>query len=246
MKLNCDLGESFGAWTMGQDELVMPLIDMANVACGFHAADPLTMHKTVSLAAENGVLIGAHPSYHDLVGFGRRSIAHTADEVTALLLYQLGALEGICRAEGTQLSYVKPHGALNNDMMKDPALLETVMKAIASYKAGLSLMIPVTLQHDQHRALADRIGVPLIFEAFADRAYTDAGLLVPRSEIGAVLHEPDQIVQQALSFANRGGLHSISGQWLELPAESLCVHGDNENALAAVRAIRQAFAEQTP
>ncbi|MDC0661825.1 5-oxoprolinase subunit PxpA [Marinobacter sp. SS21] len=245
MKLNCDLGESYGAWTMGQDDQVMPLIDMANIACGFHAGDPVTMRNAVSLAAKNGVQIGAHPSYQDLVGFGRRSIAHSPDEVTALMLYQLGALEGICRAEGVELSYVKPHGALNNDMMKDPALLETVMQAVICYRSDLALMIPATSKYREHRALAERVGLPLILEAFADRAYDDAGQLVPRSQPGAVHHAPEVIVQQALSFANQGGLRSISGQWLELPAESLCVHGDNAAALEAVRAIRQAFAERS-
>lgn len=241
MKLNCDLGESYGAWTMGQDELVMPLIDMANIACGFHAADPLTIHKTVAMALQHGVQIGAHPSYHDLVGFGRRSIAHTPDEINALMLYQLGALEGICRAEGARLSYVKPHGALNNDMMRSPELLKTVMESVASYRPGLALMIPATTAYKQHQELASEVGLPLILEAFADRAYDDHGQLVSRAQAGAVHHDPDIIVRQALSFAEKGGLHSTTGQWLELPAESLCVHGDNESALAAVRAIREAF-----
>lgn len=241
MKLNCDLGESYGAWTMGQDELVMPWIDMANVACGFHASDPVIMHKTVAMALEHGVEIGAHPSYHDLVGFGRRSIAHTPEEITALMLYQIGALEGICRAEGARLTYVKPHGALNNDMMKEPSLLRTVMASVANYRPDLALMIPVTLDHSAHRALASQIGVPLIFEAFADRAYDDRGQLVPRTQSGSVHHDPATIVAQALSFATNGGVRSMSGQWLDLPAESLCVHGDNEHALAAVKAIRDAL-----
>ncbi len=241
MKLNCDLGESYGAWTMGQDDQVMPLIDMANIACGFHAGDPVTMLKAVALAAKHGVQIGAHPSYQDLVGFGRRSIAHSPDEITALMLYQLGALEGICQAEGVELSYVKPHGALNNDMMKDPTLLDAVMRAVTRYRPGLALMIPVTTRYREHRTQAEQLGLPLILEAFADRAYDDSGQLVPRSQPGAVHHSPEVIVQQALSFATQGGLHSVSGLWLDLPAESLCVHGDNEAALEAVRAIRQAF-----
>lgn len=243
MKLNCDLGESYGAWTMGQDGLVMPLIDMANIACGFHAGDPLTIQRTVALAAKHGVTIGAHPSYHDLVGFGRRSIAHTTEEILALMLYQLGALEGICRAEGTELAYVKPHGALNNDMMRDPSLLRTVMEAVARYREGLALMVPVTTAHKQHRELAETVGVPLWLEAFADRAYDDTGQLVSRRLDGAVLHAPKDIVRQAQSFANQGGLHSINGIWLDLPADSLCVHGDNDAALSAVRAIRQALAQ---
>ena len=155
MKLNCDLGESYGAWRMGEDDQVMPLIDMANVACGFHAGDPSVMQKTVALAAKHGVEIGAHPSYHDLAGFGRRSISHSPEEIHALILYQLGALQGLCRAEGLTLSYVKPHGALNNDMMRDMSTLEAVMAAIRSYQQDLPLMLPVTVKHEQHRKLAD-------------------------------------------------------------------------------------------
>ena len=241
MKLNCDLGESFGAWTMGQDEEVMPYIDMANIACGFHASDPAIMARTVSLATEHGVQIGAHPSYQDLAGFGRRSIQHSADEIRGLMWYQLGALEGICRAHGTTVEYVKPHGALNNDMMRDEHILQTVMEAVASYRAGLPLMIPSTMDAQRHRSLADGIGLPLIFEAFADRAYDDQCRLVPRSQPGSVHEDPDTIVGQALTLASNGGLHSINGQWLELNADSLCVHGDNVHALAATRAIRKAL-----
>ena len=243
MKLNCDLGESYGSWTMGQDGLVMPLIDMANVACGFHASDPSIMHDTVVLAARYGVSIGAHPSYHDIPGFGRRSIQHTPAEIRALIWYQLGALAGICGAEGQQISYVKPHGALNNDMMRDPELLQTVMEAIAAWRSELPLMIPVSLDFPAHQALASRCGIPLILEAFADRAYDDRGQLVSRQQPGAVHDDLNIIVDQALSFARRGGVHSITGQWLELPAESLCVHGDSAHALAAIQAIREALAD---
>ncbi|MFC4260455.1 5-oxoprolinase subunit PxpA [Marinobacter lacisalsi] len=241
MKLNCDLGESFGAWTMGQDEAVMPYIDMANVACGFHASDPSIMARTVSLALEHGVQIGAHPSYHDLAGFGRRSIQHTAEEIRGLIWYQLGALEGICQAHGTNVEYVKPHGALNNDMMQDQDTLKAVMEAVASYRQGLPLMIPATVHARAHESLADAVGLPLIFEAFADRAYDDNGRLVSRKQPGAVHEDPDTIIAQALTLASNGGLHSISGQWLTLKADSLCVHGDNVHALAATRAIRKAL-----
>ncbi len=241
MKLNCDLGESYGPWRMGQDEHVMPLIDMANVACGFHAADPMVIRQTVALAARHQVQVGAHPSYHDIVGFGRRSIAHSPEEIQALMLYQLGALEGVCRAEGLPLSYVKPHGALNNDMMKDATILQAVMEAVRTYRTDLPLMIPATLHYRQHQELAGQVGVPLLMEAFADRAYDDEGQLVPRKQQGAVHHDPQRIVDQALSFATQGGITSINGKWLELPADSLCVHGDNDSALAAVRAIRDAL-----
>ena len=241
MKLNCDLGESYGAWEMGQDDAVMPLIDMANVACGFHAADPMVIRRTVALAAQHEVEIGAHPSYHDLAGFGRRSIAHTPEEIYALMLYQLGALDGMCRAEGTHICYVKPHGALNNDMMRDDELLTAVAEAVRTYRHDLPLMIPVTCRYAEQQALIEGLGVPVLLEAFADRAYTDEGLLVPRKDKGAVHSDPDIIVGQALSFAEKGGVTSINGQWLELPAHSLCVHGDNESALAAVKAIRDAL-----
>lgn len=245
MKLNCDLGESFGAWTMGQDEEVMPYIDMANVACGFHASDPSIMARTVTLARKHGVQIGAHPSYQDLAGFGRRSIQHTADEIRGLIWYQLGALEGICRAHGTTVEYVKPHGALNNDMMRDASILQAVMEAVAAYHHQLPLMIPATVHATEHSALADRLGLPLIFEAFADRAYNDDGRLVPRNQPGAVHNDPDTIVAQAMTLASQGGLYGLSGKWLTLTANSLCVHGDNSHALAATRAIRDALNQRS-
>ena len=246
MKLNCDLGESFGAWTMGQDEEVMPYIDMANVACGFHASDPSIMARTVTLARAHGVQIGAHPSYQDLAGFGRRSIDHSADEIRGLMWYQLGALEGICRAHGTTVEYVKPHGALNNDMMRDTVTLQAVMEAVAAYHDGLPLMIPATVHSPEDSALADSLGLSLIFEVFADRAYDDNGRLVPRSQPGAVHEDPDTIVAQAMTLATKGGLYSRSGQWLTLPADSLCVHGDNAQALAATRAVRSALPQRNP
>ncbi|GGC71863.1 5-oxoprolinase subunit PxpA [Marinobacter halophilus] len=239
MKLNCDLGESYGAWQMGQDDQVMPLIDMANVACGFHAADPMVIRETLALAARYQVDIGAHPSYHDLPGFGRRSIKHTPEEIEALLLYQLGALEGMCRREGLALTYVKPHGALNNDMMRDRSTLEAVMRATRLFRQDLALMIPVTLNYREHQQMASQIGIPLLLEAFADRAYDDDGQLVSRRQAGAVHESPDLIVRQAVSFADKGGVFSATGTWLELPADSLCVHGDNAAALSAIRAIRQ-------
>lgn len=239
--LNCDLGESFGAWTMGQDALIMPYLDQANIACGFHASDPLTMHRTLALAVQHGVKVGAHPAYPDLVGFGRRSMALSDDEVKSLIWYQTGALQGLARVHGVTVDYVKPHGALNNDMMANPDLLYTVMQAVAEYDVRLPLMIPVTCAHDQHRALAQEAGITLWFEAFADRAYDDQGQLVSRRMPGAVLHDPEDIVAQALSFAHKQGVESLSGQWLDLPADSLCVHGDNATALQAVAAIRRAL-----
>lgn len=240
MKLNCDLGESFGVWSMGMDAEVMPLIDLANIACGFHASDPLIMANTVKLASEHQVQIGAHPSYPDMVGFGRRSMVCAPDELHALLLYQIGALDGLCRLQGARVSYMKPHGALYNDMMRDPAILETVLKAGRDY-GNLPVMIAANSQRTDHERLAASLGVELMFEVFADRAYDDHGNLVPRSVAGSVLHDAAAIVAQAVSFARDQGVNAQSGSWLDLDADTICIHGDNESSLAAARAVRDAL-----
>lgn len=239
--LNCDIGESFGAWTMGLDAEVMPFIDCANVACGFHASDPQTMRRTVALAAEHDVTVGAHPAYPDLVGFGRRSMACSPDEVENILLYQIGALDGICRAEGTQVRYVKPHGALYNDMMRKPELLRAVMKAVIAYSPSLPLMLMSTRDNSAAQAVADELGVTLWFEVFADRAYDAAGMLVSRAVPGAVHHDAETVVAQAISLARGDALTASDGSALRLRADTLCVHGDNAGSVAAVQRIRQAL-----
>lgn len=239
--LNCDIGESFGAWSMGLDAEVMPFIDCANVACGFHASDPQTMRRTVALAAEHDVTVGAHPAYPDLVGFGRRSMACSPDEVENILLYQIGALDGICRAEGTQVRYVKPHGALYNDMMRKPELLRAVMKAVIAYSPSLPLMLMSTRDNSAAQAVADELGVTLWFEVFADRAYDAAGMLVSRAVPGAVHHDAETVVAQAISLARGDALTASDGSALRLRADTLCVHGDNAGSVAAVQRIRQAL-----
>ena len=239
--LNCDIGESFGAWTMGLDAEVMPFIDCANVACGFHASDPQTMRRTVALAAEHDVTVGAHPAYPDLVGFGRRSMACSPDEVENILLYQIGALDGICRAEGTQVRYVKPHGALYNDMMRKPELLRAVMKAVIAYSPSLPLMLMSTRDNSAAQAVADELGVTLWFEVFADRAYDATGMLVSRALPGAVHHDAETVVAQAISLARGDALTASDGSALRLRADTLCVHGDNAGSVAAVQRIRQAL-----
>lgn len=241
MLLNCDLGESFGVWSMGQDAEMMPLIDQANIACGFHASDPEIMVQTVQLAVAAGVQLGAHPAYPDLVGFGRRSMALSEAAVTSLIWYQAGALDGIAHTFGAAIQYIKPHGALNNDMMKNPALLHTVMTAVRQYRSDVALMLPATLAWEAHQAQADALGLPLIFEAYADRAYSADGQLRSRALPQSVHHDPERIVQQALGFAHQGGVYSHDGNWLAMPAQSLCVHGDTPAALAAVQALRQAL-----
>lgn len=236
--LNCDMGESFGAWRMGDDGLAMPLVDQANLACGFHAADPLTMQRTVNLAVEHGVRIGAHPSYPDLVGFGRRQMACSAEEVTALVLYQVGALEAFCRAAGTQVAYVKPHGALYHDLVRDDALFAAVLEACASYRQGLPLMVLALADNSRELRLADEADVPLMFEAFADRAYLADGQLAPRRLSDAVHDDPERILQQALAIARGEPFADIDGKPLRLRADSLCVHGDNPQSLAVLRRLR--------
>jgi len=239
--LNCDMGESFGNWTLGLDDEVMPQVDCANVACGFHASDPTVMRRTVALAVASGVRIGAHPAYPDLQGFGRRSMACSPAEVEAMLLYQIGALEGICRAEGGRVAYVKPHGALYNDMARDPELLRGVMRAVRAYDSELPLLVMATADPAPVRELAAEMGVILWFEAFADRAYDARGHLVSRREPGAVHHDRATIVDQAVKLARGEPLAANDGSELQLVADTLCVHGDNAESVAAVRAIREAF-----
>lgn len=236
--LNCDMGEGFGAWRMGDDALAMPLIDQANLACGFHAGDPLIMARCVELAVAHDVSIGAHPSYPDLQGFGRRHMQCSPEEVRALVLYQVGALDAFCRARGCQLAYVKPHGALYNDLVRDDALLMAVLDACASYRKGLPLMVLALADNDRELRLADEADVPLMFEAFADRAYLSDGQLAPRRLSGAVHHDPERILDQALAIASGEPFADIDGKPLRLRADSLCVHGDNPESLAVLRRLR--------
>ena len=239
--LNADMGESYGPWVMGLDHEVMPHVDLANVACGFHASDPDVMRTTVRLAKQHGVRVGAHPAYPDMVGFGRRSLACSAEEVENLVLYQLGALAGMCRAEGLEVSYVKPHGALYNDMARDPEIMTAVMRAILAFDSRLPLMTLATRDTSVATHLAREQGVSLWFEAFADRAYDGEGRLVSRREPGAVHHDPAVIVDQAVRIASGRPLTASDGSELGLAADALCVHGDNPESIAAVRAIRQAL-----
>ncbi|SDN95571.1 5-oxoprolinase subunit PxpA [Vreelandella arcis] len=239
--LNCDMGESFGNWSLGLDNEVMPHVDCANIACGYHASDPHVMRRTVKLAAQHGVRIGAHPAYPDLMGFGRRSMACSPSEVEDMVLYQIGALAGICQAEGTQLSYIKPHGALYNDMAANQELLEGVMRAVSAFDARLPLMVMATADPEPHRELADKLGLTVWFETFADRAYEANGHLASRRLPNAVHHDQATIVEQAVMLAKGESLTALDGTALSLPCDTLCVHGDNPESVAAVRAIRDAF-----
>jgi len=239
--LNCDMGESLGPWRMGQDEEAMPLVDMANIACGFHASDPVTMTRTVLLAKQAGTRIGAHPSYPDLVGFGRRSMACSPLEIISLVHYQIGALEAICRAQDQKVSYVKPHGALYNDMMRDHSIFRALLEAVADYRPDLPVMVLARPDTRELESIAREFGVSLLFEAFADRAYDQAGFLVPRNQEGAVHRDPERILAQALRLAERGEVLSREGTALRLRADSLCVHGDNPESVLVLRRLRQAL-----
>ncbi|OMH33898.1 5-oxoprolinase subunit PxpA [Motiliproteus sp. MSK22-1] len=241
MKLNCDMGESFGSWSKGMDAEVMPYIDMANIACGFHASDPMTMDLTVRMALDNKVEIGAHPGYPDLLGFGRRDLTCSAQELKMIVTYQIAALDGICRVNGTRISYVKPHGALYNKMMQDADVLTAVMAGVADYNRELALVVLAKSDRDAVERLADAKGLQLLFEAFADRAYDDNGNLVKRNQPGAVLQDQQQIEQQVLEIVRQGKVTSLGGLSVPLKADTICVHGDNEQAVSAARHIRESI-----
>jgi UPF0271 protein len=239
MKLNSDLGESYGSWVMGMDEAVMPFIDMANIACGFHASDPDVMAKTIQSALQHNVMIGAHPGYEDKKGFGRRSIPHSDNELKNLIVYQVGALIGMCKLYGAEVEYIKPHGALYNDMMRDETIYRAIVEAIAQAGFNLPLMILAKADNSTYQTIADESGVPLLFEAFADRAYTAQGDLAPRNLPGAVHHQAELIINQVKQLITKGSVTTIDGQELKLHADTICVHGDNQESINTVQQLRK-------
>ncbi len=241
LRLNCDLGESFGSWKMGLDEAVMPHIDQANIACGFHAGDPLVMQKTLALAKANNVTIGAHPGYPDLVGFGRRTLKATPAELKAMVLYQVAAIDGMAASQGLTLEYVKPHGAMYNDMMADAGVRQAIMEAIASYHRPLVLMLQSTPQAEQLLVEAQAAGIELWFEIFADRCYDDDGRLLARTREGAV-HSKEKMLAQVKQLKEQGTVTTVSGNTLTLRADTLCVHGDNMDGVNAIQQIKEMIA----
>ena len=236
--LNCDLGESFGVWELGDDASMLDTVSSANVACGFHAGDPPTMLRTCRLAAERGVAVGAHPAYRDLAGFGRRDLAIEPDDLYADVLYQLGALQAVARAAGTGVGYVKPHGALFHRVARDDARAAAVAWA-ARDAGGLPLLGLAGTAID--RAAADA-GVRFVAEAYLDRAYTDGGMLVPRGEPGAVLDDPDVVAERAVRLASGLPIATRDGGEVVVDAASLCVHGDTPGAVGMAQAVRSALA----
>lgn len=239
INLNADLGESFGAWTMGSDTELLQVVGSANIACGFHAGDPLVMRRTVRQALDAGVSLGAHPSFPDLQGFGRRAMHLPVAELEALLVYQIGALAGIAQAEGGRLSHVKPHGALNNMACTDAALAQAVARAVRAFDPQLILLAPALSQLVLAGADA---GLKVAAEVFADRSYTDAGNLLARDQPGAVLHTADACVAHVMRMVEAGGIVTQSGKVVAAEFHSICVHGDGPQAVASAVAIRAALA----
>jgi UPF0271 protein len=238
INLNADLGESFGAWTMGEDAALLGVVNSANIACGFHAGDPLVMRTTVRTALAAGVGLGAHPAYPDLQGFGRRPMTLAPAELEAVILYQIGALAGMAAAEGGQLSHVKPHGALNNQACEDASLADVVARAVRAFDPGLILLAPAL---SELQAAGQRAGLAVAAEIFADRAYTDAATLVPRGRPGAVLHDADAVVAHVLRMLESGGIVAASGKLLPTAMHSICVHGDTPGAVDNARRLRAAL-----
>ncbi|YCK81727.1 LamB/YcsF family protein [Arthrobacter sp. D3-18] len=236
MDLNADLGESFGSWTMGDDASMFRIVSSANVACGFHAGDPLTMLDSCRAAFELDVRVGAHVGYRDLAGFGRRSLDMTFDELFGDVLYQLGALDGMAHAVGASVDYVKPHGALYNRIVRDAEQAEAVVAAVHAYDPGLPVL---GLPGSAWLTLAEESGHPVFREAFVDRAYLPDGTLVPRTQEGAVLHDPDAVVAQAVRLATRKEVLAIDGTVVPVLADSLCIHGDTPGAVNMAAAVRE-------
>lgn len=234
--LNCDMGESFGHWRMGNDEMVMPWVDMANIACGFHASDPHVMSRTIDYAIQHDVQIGAHPGYPDLQGFGRRSMSFSEEEICEILIYQIGALKALCESKNTEVTYVKPHGALYNDMMKNEDVFRAVTDAVSCF--NIPLMILASGNNQRYLDIADSYDVPLLFEAFADRTYLSNGLLTPRSSPNAVLTSEDAILSQIKQIAEYGKVSASDGAIIPIEADTICVHGDNEAAIELIAKIR--------
>jgi UPF0271 protein len=236
--LNCDLGESFGPWTMGTDAQIIPLISSANIACGFHAGDPLVMAKTVEAARNHGVAIGAHPGFPDLSGFGRREMKLNPEELRACVQYQIGALKAFCAVREVPLRHVKPHGALYNMAARDPILAETICRAVQEVDPALILL--ALAGSEMIRAAKER-GLAVAREVFADRAYEEDGSLVDRNKKGALITDEDEAIRRVVGMVKEGRLTAITGKEIKLTADSVCVHGDGPQALAFVQKITTRF-----
>lgn len=239
--LNCDMGESFGAWRMGCDAELMNYVSSVNVACGFHAGDASVMRETVEKAIEKNVAIGAHPSFPDLQGFGRRAMKMSADEIFDSVLYQVSALKGICEAFGARLHHVKPHGALYNQAAQDPTIAAAIVKAV---KAIDEKLIFYGLSGSCLIDEAEKHGLKSASEVFADRSYQADGSLTPRTEPNALITDTEQAISQVLQMINLQSVTTLSGETIPIKAETICIHGDGENALEFARTISEKLIER--
>jgi UPF0271 protein len=242
--LNCDMGESFGAYQLGMDEAVIAHISSANIACGWHAGDPMVMDRTVRLAKLHGVSPGAHPGYPDLMGFGRREMNLSRDEIRAYLIYQIGALQGFCAAHGLRLKHVKPHGSLYLSAVVNEDIARGIAEAIKAVDPDLYTMALAGRKGERVATVSREMGLKVVREAFPDRAYTPEGTLLPRSQPGAVIKDPAEVAKRALMIAKDGAVVAIDGQRIALQAQTLCVHGDTPGAVDLVRRIGQVFAAE--
>lgn len=239
--INCDMGESYGRFSIGNDAAIFPLISSCNIACGFHAGDPLHIDRTIEQALQHQLRIGAHPSYPDLAGFGRRYMQIQADELEAILKYQIAALKGLVESRGGQLAYVKPHGALYNRAAKDATEAQVVINAIKAIDPNLQLM---GLANSKMEKLCASNQIGFIAEAFIDRAYTANGQLQARSQKGALIQDAQQALSQIKSISEHGFVTTVEQTQLSLKADSFCIHGDNPAALDILKTIHQYYAAQ--
>jgi UPF0271 protein len=239
--LNCDMGESFGAWSMGQDTEVLPLVSSANIACGFHAGDPATMRKTVAAAIGNGVAIGAHPGLPDLVGFGRRNMDITPQQAYDMVVVQIGALAATAASQGARLNHVKAHGALYNMAVRQPALARSIAQAV--HDVDPSLVFYALASSDMAR-IASEVGLAVAHEVFADRTYQPDGSLTPRSRADAMIEDPEVSIRQVLRMVKEGRVTAVDGTDVEVRADTLCIHGDQPGAVVFARAIREALQQE--
>jgi UPF0271 protein len=241
--INCDMGESFGAYKLGLDEEVIKYITSANIACGFHAGDPLVMEKTITLAKNHGVSVGAHPGFPDLMGFGRRNIDATLTEIKGYVIYQIGALQAFAKAQGLRVEHVKPHGALYLMAVEDEKISEAIVEAIADVDKDLIFVALAGSKGEMMTKIGERVGLRVAYEAFPDRAYTPEGTLVSRRQPGAVIKDPNVVAQRALMMAKDGKVMAIDGTEIPFRPETLCVHGDTPGAVNLVKKIKQSLTE---
>jgi UPF0271 protein len=243
MDINCDMGESFGAYKLGLDDEVIKYITSANIACGYHAGDPLVMERTVSLAKDHGVSVGAHPGFPDLLGFGRRNLDATLAEIKGYVTYQIGALQAFAKVLDARVEHVKPHGALYLMAVEDEKVSEAIVEAIASLDKDLIFVALAGSKGEKMTKIGERVGLRVAYEAFPDRAYTPEGTLVSRRQPGAVIKDPDLVAQRALMMAKEGKVVAIDGTGIPFSAQTLCVHGDTPGAVNLVKKIRETLTQ---